>query len=65
MKPQQQDTDAKKQSHVFVQQPDGEQINIPMREPESPAKNVDAAKSQTAENTPTTHSGEVTSGEDA
>lgn len=65
MKPQQQDTDAKKQSHVFVQQPDGEQVNIPIQDSQAPAKKDDAAASQSAENTPTTHSGEVTSGEDA
>lgn len=57
--------DAKKQSHVFVQQPDGEQINIPIQTQPAPGKKGDAAASQTAENTPTTHSSEVTSGEDA
>ncbi len=28
MKPQQQDTEAKKESHVYVQKPDGEEVAI-------------------------------------
>lgn len=65
MKPQQQNTDIKGQSHVYVQKPDGEEINIPAGPPEELAGKKDDDMDQTAENTPTTHSSEVTSGEDA
>lgn len=63
MKPQQQDTEAKKESAVFVQTPEGQTINVQTDHslPEAAAKEEDA--DQTAENTPTKSSGEVTSGE--
>jgi len=65
MKPQQQNTDVKGKSHVYVQMPDGEQINIPS-EPEQQLQGVrDKDGRQTAEQTPTTHSKEVNDGEDA
>ena len=64
MKPQQQNTDVKGKSHVYVQKPDGEEINVPS-DPQELAGQKDEAMRQTAENTPTTHSKEVTSGEDA
>jgi hypothetical protein len=65
MKPQQQNTDVKGTSHVYVQQPDGEQINVPAKDPAELAGVKDEDVDQTAANTPTTHSHEVTSGEDA
>ena len=65
MKPQQQNMDVKGHSHVYVQKPDGEEINIPARSEKELEGKKDAAMDQTAENTPTTHSTEVTSGEDA
>jgi len=65
MKPQQQNTDVKGKSHVYVQKPDGEQINIPTT-PERQLQGVrDKDERQTAEQTPTTHSKEVNDGEDA
>ena len=65
MKPQQQNTDVKGRSHVYVEKPDGEQVNVPARSPQELAGQKDEEMSQTADNTPTTHSQEVTSGEDA
>lgn len=65
MKPQQQDTDLKGRSHVYVQTPEGETINIPAKSPQELAGKKDEDMTQTAEQTPTTHSKEVTSGEDA
>lgn len=65
MKPQQQNTEATNTSHVYVQKPDGEQINVPAPDPSTLAGKKDEDMDQTAENTPTTHSHEVTSGEDA
>ena len=64
MKPQQQNTDAKEQSHVYVQKPDGDVLNVPASAPEAAAEKEEGG-SQTASNTPTTHSHEVTDGEDA
>ncbi len=64
MKPQQQDTEAKKESAVFVQTPEGETKNI-KTDHSLPVAETDEEADQTAENTPTTHSSEVTSGEDA
>lgn len=65
MKPQQQNTDVIGKSHVYVQKPNGEQINIPSA-PEQQLKGVrDNDERQTAEKTPTTHSKEVADGEDA
>ncbi|MDB5209084.1 MAG: hypothetical protein JWR72_4159 [Flavisolibacter sp.] len=61
MIPQQQDMQAKKESHVYVQKPDGEEINIEKSQ-EAVSENPESAK-QTAENTPTKASGEVTDGE--
>ena len=61
MIPQQQDMEAKKESHVYVQKPDGEEINIEKTQ-EAAGENPEDAK-QTAENTPTKASGEVTDGE--
>lgn len=58
-----QNADLKGQSHVYVQKPNGEEINIPASKPEPTG--TDEKADQTAENTPTTHSHEVTSGEDA
>jgi hypothetical protein len=63
MKPQQQNTDVKGRSHVYVQTPEGEEINIPARSEKELEGVPDAAMDQTAENTPTTHSKEVTSGD--
>ena len=65
MKPQQQNTDVKGKSHVYVQTPEGEEINVPSRDPQELSGTKDEAMRQTAENIPTTHSKEVTSGEDA
>jgi hypothetical protein len=64
MKPQQ-NQDTKGTSHVYVQKPNGEELDIPAGDPQELAGKPDEATSQTAENTPTTHSSEVTSGEDA
>ncbi len=61
MKPQQQDTEAKKESHVYVQKPDGEEVAIEKSQAHA-NENPEAAK-QTAENTPTKASEEVTDGE--
>lgn len=65
MKPQQQNTDIEAQSHVYVQKPDGDVVNVPAPDPSSLEGKSDADKDQTAANTPTTHSKEVTDGEDA
>lgn len=65
MKPQQQNTDVKGKSHVFVQTPEGEQINVPSTGEKTEQNAGDEAGKQTAEHTPTTHSKEVTDGEDA
>lgn len=64
MKPQQQNTDVEGQSHVYVQKPDGETINVPTTDATLAGKKEEGTK-QTASNTPTTHSHEVTDGEDA
>jgi hypothetical protein len=64
MKPQQQDNEAKKQSAVFVETPEGETINVPT-DHSLPEAGKEKHASQTAENTPTKASDEVTSGEDA
>jgi hypothetical protein len=64
MKPQQQDTEAKKDSAVFVQTPEGETINI-KTDHSLPAGGTEKEADQTADNTPTKSSSEVTSGEDA
>ena len=64
MKPQQQDTEAKKQSAVFVQTPEGETVNI-QTDHSLPEARTEEEADQTADNTPTKASGEVTSGEDA
>ncbi len=61
----QQNTDNKGESHVYVQMPGGEEKDIPARHPVEMAGKKEETESQTAENTPTTHSSEVTSGEDA
>lgn len=63
MKPQQQNTDVKGESHVYVQKPNGDAINIPADQ-SSAADNRSKGEDQTAANTPTTHSKEVTDGED-
>lgn len=65
MKPQQQNTDVIGHSHVYVQKPDGEEINVPIKDPGELAGKKDADMAQTADKTPTTHSKEVSSGEDA
>lgn len=62
MKPQQQDTEAKKQSAVYVQTPEGETINI-KTDHSLPESGTEEGSDQSAENTPTKSSGEVTSGE--
>ena len=64
MKPQQQDTEAKKESAVYVQTPEGDQINIKTDHSLGVSKTEESAD-QTADNTPTKSSDEVTSGEDA
>jgi N-acetyl-beta-hexosaminidase len=64
MKPQQQNTDVEGQSHVYVQKPDGGIINVPTKDASLEGKSEEGSK-QTAENTPTTHSKEVTDGESA
>lgn len=64
MKPQQQDTAAKQQSAVFVQTPEGETINV-KTDHSLPEAGSEEQAGQTAENTPTQASSEVTSGEDA
>lgn len=61
MKPQQQDIQAKAESHVYAQMPDGTEVHI-QKEKEQSEESPEAAK-QTAENTPTTASSEVTSGD--
>lgn len=63
MKPQQQDLEAKKESGVYVQTPEGEQINVKKDSSANNENKIEGA--QTAENTPTKSSSEVTSGEDA
>lgn len=63
MKPQQQNTDVKGTSHVYVQKPDGEQINIPAPGTEELKELPEHEQRQTAENTPSTYSREVKSGE--
>lgn len=63
MKPQQQNTDVKGHSHVYVQKPDGKQINVPAPDPETLQDVPDNEMAQTADKTPTTHSEEVRSGE--
>ena len=63
MKPQQQDTEAKKESAVFVQTPEGETINIPSDHQLKDAGKDEKSSKQSAENTPTTASEEVTSGD--
>lgn len=62
MKPQQQDTEARKESAVYVQTPEGETVNVKTNAALSDAPSEEDA-AQTAENTPTKSSGEVTSGE--
>jgi hypothetical protein len=62
MKPQQQDTEAKKESAVYVQTPEGETINI-KTDPSLSEARQEGNAAQTAENTPTKSSSEVTSGE--
>jgi hypothetical protein len=64
MKPQQQDTEAKKESAVFVQTPEGETQNI-KTDHSLPVARTEEEADQTADNTPTTNSSEITSGEDA
>ena len=64
MKPQQQDTEARKESAVYVQTPEGEQINI-KTDHSLGQTGTEEESDQTAENTPTKASSEVTSGEDA
>lgn len=64
MKPQQQNTDVKGNSHVYVQTPGGEELNIPATDPSELAGVRDKDMEQTADKTPTTHSEEVRSGED-
>ena len=64
MKPQQNE-DLKGKSHVYVQKPDGEEMNIPAGDMQELAGKKDKELSQTADNTPTTHSHEVVSGEDS
>ena len=65
MKPQQQDTEAKKESAVFVQTPEGGAINIQTDHSLPESNRTEEESDQTAENTPTQSSSEVTSGEDA
>lgn len=62
MKPQQQDTDAKKESAVYVQTPEGKEVNVETDQP-LPQDGGSEAGRQTAENIPTQSSSEVTSGE--
>ena len=63
MKPQQQNTDVKGRSNVYVQKPDGEQINIKSGKSNRKEREPEKAK-QTAENVPTKSSSEVKDGED-
>ena len=65
MKPQQQNTDLNGQSHVYVQKPDGEVVNVQEFDRSSAEGKTEEGNRQTAPNTPTTHSKEVTDGEDA
>jgi len=65
MKPQQQNTDIKGESHVYVQKPDGEVINVQESNTSSSEGKTEEGNRQTAPQTPTTHSSEVTDGEDA
>jgi hypothetical protein len=64
MKPHQQDTEAKKESAVYVQTPDGKELNVQTNHPVTIAGDDEAGR-QTADKTPTQSSGEVTNGEDA
>jgi hypothetical protein len=64
MEQPQQNKDLKGESHVYVQKPGGEEMNVPAGSPEELAGKKDEDLSQTADHTPTTHSKEVTSGED-
>ena len=63
MKPQQQDTEAKKESAVYVQTPEGETINVQTDHSLGDAGKDEKSSSQSAENTPTEASEEVTSGD--
>ena len=65
MKPQQQNTEVKGKSHVYVQTPEGNEMNIPAGSPAELEGKKQEEGRQTAGNTPTTHSKEVTDGEDA
>ncbi len=62
MKPPQQDNEAKKESDVYVQKPDGEEVMM-NKSPGHSGQSPEDAK-QTADNIPTKASGEVTDGED-
>lgn len=63
MKPQQQDTEARKESAVYVQTPDGKEIDVPTDHSLSNAAPREEKADQSAENTPTKRSEEVKSGE--
>lgn len=64
MKPQQQNTEAQESSNVYVQKPGGEEINIPAGKTTGKGLPDDnGSGAQTADETPTTHSNEVQSGE--
>lgn len=63
MKPQQQDTEAKKESAVFVQTPEGETINIQTDHSLSDAKKEEKPDKEKMENTGMKASEEVTSGD--
>ncbi len=50
MKPQEQDKEAKIESHVYVQKPDGEEMDI--KKMQAPSEESPEQAMQTAENTP-------------
>jgi len=63
MKPQQQDTEAKKESAVFVQTPEGDTINVQTDHSLSDAGKEENTGKEKMENTGMKASEEVTSGD--
>ena len=64
MKPQQKNTDVRGESHVFVQKPDGEQINVEAKHQPDLEEKKEEEVDQTGKNTRTKSSHEVSDGED-
>ncbi len=62
MEPQE-SIETKRESTIYVQQPDGKEMNV--KEQAAPANETPESARQTADNVPTQASSEVTDGEDA